>query len=790
MIDAYSNNRQNGVSYINNNMNHSNSLNNSFNPNPYGITFDNEKDYKRNERNKYKEDLDYLIWLKQGRKEGEYNQKAKENWEWKVKLEQQKQMYDSKFNENKKHQYDLLNIQKNLLLNNENRKKLEKDDERYRDIQNLETMSKLGQGQEYLNKEKKDKWNRIANDEYSNYLQKQQDRNWQKAQEDELCLKGQDEKNRIELMRQEEYKMMMNNKNNQIYKNLINYSGYLNNNNLQSNNEPFHLMNDSQLNRYIANQKERERLALRKDSTGKKEFDDLKAVMSEEDKFNKEKKFNSQKAYKEFLDKQYHELQNQKNPIKEPFSGDILPSYKYPSLPIPLYKKAKDSIHLVKNNILFENQNVNMKDFFTNDIQNYTMMDQHDKRFNFNNESSLNDNPIVNPIDRFEFNKYMAENIRSEKNGLSSNKSLNTLKNSYNPKSKAYQGHFHSSRDGPSMSQSVNLEGYKIGSLNQNNNLNNNINSNYDRNTLEPRNQIHKDINNYFSFNNNVKATSQNQPQMYSQSNDNYYSHNDKRIRTPHNNMNYSNENDNYSQNYYYNPQNAEIAKQQSISNQNNDVNYNFLNQVNLPIENYNQNSQNINNNNTSNNSNNYIVEPSNYNNFQLKSQNLNSNTRLMSNSKEDKLIRKFRDRLKVKGILGVYKLRQFFENADKSNTFMIDINNFMQMSKEFYMGFNSDDTRALFEYLDDARIGKIRYEEFLAAIVGDMPEERKQLVVDLYTRLSSVFQDKYVEEQTIKSKFDAQLHPDVLSLKKNYNDALVSFMNDFNLYFHKTRVS
>jgi hypothetical protein len=404
------------------------------------------------------------------------------------------------------------------------------------------------------------------------------------------------------------------------------------------------------------------------------------------------------------------------------------------------------------------------------------MMDQHDKRFNFNNESSLNNNPIVNPMDRFEFNKYLAENIKNEKIGLSSNKSLNTLKNSYN-----HRVNYNSSRNAPSMSQSVNLEGYKIGSNNQIKSLNNN--SNYDRSLAEPVNQVQKDMHNYFNFNDSVKVNHQVQQPNSNEMNYNFNQNlNDKRIRTPHNNYNYALGNDNYSQNYYYNPQNAELAKQQSISNNHNNVNYNFLNQANQQ--------DNLNNNINSNQNKNYIVEPSNYNNFNLKSQNLSSNTKLMTNSKQDKLIQKFRDRLKVKGILGVYKLRQFFENADRSNTFMVDLNNFILMSKEFYMGFNSEDTRELFETLDDTKIGRIRYEEFVAAIVGDMPEDRKQLVVDLYTRLSNVFQDKYVEEQTIKSKFDPHLHPDVLSIKKNYNDALVSFMNDFNLFFHKTRVS
>ena len=49
--------------YNNYNNNNSNYYNNpTFNP--YGITFENEGEFRKQQKTKYREDLDYLMWLK------------------------------------------------------------------------------------------------------------------------------------------------------------------------------------------------------------------------------------------------------------------------------------------------------------------------------------------------------------------------------------------------------------------------------------------------------------------------------------------------------------------------------------------------------------------------------------------------------------------------------------------------------------------------------------------------------------------------------------------------------
>ena len=732
-----------------NHPNHYNHLSHNTNPNqfhnpsnPYGITFENRKEYERNEKTKYKEDLDYLIWLKQGRKADSFNQKAKDNWEIKMKLEQQKQQIDNSLYESKRNQSDLLNIQKNLMYEQEERKRHEKNFEKEQDKRDLELRTK-----DFVdcNKDKKEKWNKIANDEYVNYHMRKQERSIAKINEEEANLKIIEEQNKAEQLRSKEYKNMMNSKNNQIYKNLINYSGYLANNNIISSNEPYHLMNDKELNKYVADQKERERLALKKDGSGGRDHMLLKSQMLNEEMSNKERKLGSQKAYKDFLDKQYLELQQAKNPIKESYNCDLMPGYKYPSLPIPLYKKAKDSIHMVKNNILFENQNVDMKEFFTNDVQNHTMLDQHDKRHDLGSFSNLKRNVIVNPIDSAD-NEHMKKVIDMEKGKLKHQGYGGQLYGQGYGQSKESRRFVQPERRIENDKTDLNINQMSQSSLPQmqTNNLNN-------QHSLGSYGNTFKQGSNQLNLQNQDDYSDNRDNLSYQ----NFRYENDKKQRTPHNNYNYSPSHDQISSNYYYNPNNPNSNPNQNSINFENNIKPYFPQTYPSPHPTI-----------------------------------LSSNTRLMSTSKDNVQIKKFASRLKQKGVLGIFKMRQFLEKLDPNNTLMVDITGFTAFFREFYMGYNTEDCKSLFNYLDDNKTNRIRYEELISAVIGELSEPRRSLINDLYTRLSSVFGDKFVEEQVIKSKFDPQLHPDVIALRKNGNEVLVEFINDFNLFFYKTRVS
>ena len=51
-------------------------------------------------------------------------------------------------------------------------------------------------------------------------------------------------------------------------------------------------------------------------------------------------------------------------------------------------------------------------------------------------------------------------------------------------------------------------------------------------------------------------------------------------------------------------------------------------------------------------------------------------------------------------------------------------------MTKEFRVGFSYEESRNLFNVLDDLKVGKFKYEEFLSAIVSEIPDNRKALII------------------------------------------------------------
>lgn len=658
-----------GLRYLNSGI-----INTRYNPNPYGLTFENEKDVQKMDRVKYKEDLDYLVKLKQGRLQEESNEKSKENYEVKAKSEMQRNLYDNSYMSNKTLQMNLLKEQQNTMHNNEERRRLEREIEK--NEAKAELNAEIRRNEDY-NKvlDEKNRWTYIANKEYNNYLAKQNELNKLRQSDTEDHKKYIEENNKLLNFRENEYKSKLENMNQRIYKNLMNHSDYLTSNQIQSPNEPYYLMNDLALNKQMAMRKEQER-SLEKKNPYAKEYNAYQIEkLRNLENMDKEKKMTTQKYYKEYLDKQYEDNLLKKSAVRnDEVSGTpnlIMPSYNYPSRPVPIYKKAMDSIHLVKNNLLFENQNVgDMKNFFVNEVGSHTLIDQHDKR-QYSMGTELKHNPIVNPLPNLEYNKY----INKQNRELAFN-SINSYENM------------------PPVNKSVS---YPSQTLSMNNN----------------EGQMRLDT----PISNEVEVMQENRNALMDQQN---------------------------------------IVKQEiPLIEQSRDLKANYSNDNFRVDRNYGRAAQNM---------------------------------KLASNSKLD-LIKKIKDRVKVKGVVGIFNIRKYFEYLDFKRSYMIDFNQFSAFMKEFSMGFSLEETKSLFAFLDDMKVGLIRYEELLSALVGELQEPRKGTVMDLYNRLSKVLQENVVDEQIIKEKFNARYHPDVVSFRRSEYDVTADFTNDFNLFFHGDRV-
>lgn len=120
---------------------------------------------------------------------------------------------------------------------------------------------------------------------------------------------------------------------------------------------------------------------------------------------------NNKKLYKDFLDLQIvlytiikikkHEL-NSKFPIAETTNQTILPSYFHENRPIATYKKAADTISMMKKSGQLENSLVylNLGKF-------------NDKYYAW--ETQLHHNPITHPLLDINHNKYLTKSVSQKK---------------------------------------------------------------------------------------------------------------------------------------------------------------------------------------------------------------------------------------------------------------------------------------------------------------------------------------------------------------------------------------
>lgn len=95
-------------------------------------------------------------------------------------------------------------------------------------------------------------------------------------------------------------------------------------------------------------------------------------------------------------------------------SYSLLPSYYYPNKAVPLNKISYDTIDVIKNQKLFGRtppvneayRNLSAEMSMTGVDNNHTLLDQH-RRKDYLGNTNLLHNPIINPIDDVNRNRYL-----------------------------------------------------------------------------------------------------------------------------------------------------------------------------------------------------------------------------------------------------------------------------------------------------------------------------------------------------------------------------------------------
>ena len=254
-----------------------------------------------------------------------------------------------------------------------------------------------------LNQKKKDLFNSQMND-LNNFNNHKNQINELKKLDDIKTKKLIDYENENFLNEYKIYQNRLKNMNKNIYKNVNDYNNYFK----KINPNIFNCNNDYEFNQKIAEEKLENQRLNKFNPVGIEQRIDFMNNLQDEEKNLKEKKLFNQKMYKNYLDNQ--NKMNKINMLKNNYdykNNLLLPAYYYPNRPIPIYKKAKDSLLFSKNQSQILN-NHNLKKFFEYDSQFNTLIDYENNNNNtYLGDSNLRHNPITCPVNDYNYNKYI-----------------------------------------------------------------------------------------------------------------------------------------------------------------------------------------------------------------------------------------------------------------------------------------------------------------------------------------------------------------------------------------------
>ena len=370
---------------INSSLSSYNLINNNLN-----IKVDEENLFRRMLKNKYKEDLDNLMKQK---KNSAQNLKNEYN-DYFTKIQRMNDKYNLEKISNQMifREYNSFN-EKEAEKKRKKNKEL-KDSQTQEYLQELNKINIQNEISRKLNQEKKERLRlQIENDLIDYRKRKFDEKQKEKKETEEFIIN--EINNDIFSKSQKRYHSQISRMNNNIYKNALLYSNYLNEG---KNRDLFSIKNDLIFNQKVAEMKKKEKQEKMLQSMDNIKIQNqnnlLKNIYEQQ---MKEQKLLDQKNYREFLDKQKYEYKKNKSNSILLASGEqlLMPGYRYSNVPKPLINYTFGRNLSVVNS--YKNEDETNKNFYLGD-------------------STLKHNPITCPVEDLTPKKYILSQIYKEQN--------------------------------------------------------------------------------------------------------------------------------------------------------------------------------------------------------------------------------------------------------------------------------------------------------------------------------------------------------------------------------------
>ena len=155
---------------------------------------------------------------------------------------------------------------------------------------------------------------------------------------------------------------------------------------------------------------------------------------------------------------------------------------------------------------------------------------------------------------------------------------------------------------------------------------------------------------------------------------------------------------------------------------------------------------------------------------------------------KENKSLIQFRNLLISRGNKSIFRFQRMLSIYDRNHSGLISFDNFYTIFQAYYINFSLSDIKLLFSLFDtstnnknenykDTSTFKIKYDDLLKSVIGEMPEKRQLLVKKVFDSFDKDSNGKIMTSD-LKTKFNYQRHPDVLNGKNTANEVYSDFLD------------
>ena len=140
-----------------------------------------------------------------------------------------------------------------------------------------------------------------------------------------------------------------------------------------------------------------------------------------------------------------------------------------------------------------------------------------------------------------------------------------------------------------------------------------------------------------------------------------------------------------------------------------------------------------------------------------------------------DELILNIRNKLAKQGLLNLINIETRCRELDEENTQELDIKLFTKICTEFNFGLNNEEIEELFVSFDKDERGMINYDDFIRVLRGELNENRKQLIQNVFKHLD-INEKGYLTIEELLNLYQAKSSLEFLEEKKSEQEAFEIF--------------